>query len=48
MYNFGSPRVGNRRFAEVYNAVILRPFSNFDLETEYLINYNQIIIFFWT
>lgn len=21
MYNFGSPRVGNRRFAEVYNAV---------------------------
>lgn len=23
MYNFGSPRVGNRRFAEVYNAVII-------------------------
>lgn len=22
MYNFGSPRVGNRRFAEVYNQVI--------------------------
>ena len=40
MYNFGSPRVGNRRFAEVYNAVILRPFTNFDLEMEYLIKCN--------
>ena len=40
MYNFGSPRVGNRRFAEVYNAVNLRPFTNFDLEMEYLIKCN--------
>ncbi|RVW38708.1 hypothetical protein CK203_077483 [Vitis vinifera] len=25
MYNFGSPRVGNKRFAEVYNEVIESP-----------------------
>jgi predicted lipase len=30
MYNFGSPRVGNRKFAEVYNVVTIRPFTNFE------------------
>jgi hypothetical protein len=30
MYNFGSPRVGNRKFADVYNVVTIRPFTNFE------------------